>query len=365
MSRGWSGVARRGAKWVIDSAGLRLGDPAATTRNTMGPKTPMVVAALEALALLIALTGLEWAFWGPGAYASWVAHPFWLPVALASLQYGSSGGVTAALLAIAFHHAPSETPGEGYFAHVVSASALPIAWLSAAVLVGQFRNIQIERERRIDESRRRWRGRAIDFQAEIGRLDARIAEFELQRLLEAEGERRDVLSTLDALRRAPPGELVARLREAARYLCGDARFRVFLRRGNREFVESLEQRRDAPPPQLRPPLIAALRGRHGALDAGALRTALALAGATLEASEQSIGWAIGVAEPASDRLAMALALEFDDPEPPRHAETSIELLADACAVALRRAQIRSPSRLLRAAAPAAQVGADESLGGAP
>lgn len=74
-------------------------------------------------------------------------HPFWIPVLLVSLQYGTVSGFIAAAVAIAlslFAGLPEQDIGENLFAYFLRVLGQPILWIGVALLVGQFRMRQLE-----------------------------------------------------------------------------------------------------------------------------------------------------------------------------------------------------------------------------
>lgn len=74
-------------------------------------------------------------------------NPFWLPVLLLSLQYGTVSGVVAAataLLVMLMSGLPEPGVGENYFSYAMRVFAQPILWFGAAVVLGQFRMRQIQ-----------------------------------------------------------------------------------------------------------------------------------------------------------------------------------------------------------------------------
>lgn len=73
--------------------------------------------------------------------------PFWVPVLLLSLQYGTVAGLLAAAvatLAYAINGLPEQAIGENLFAFLLRIWALPILWIGVALVLGQFRLRQIE-----------------------------------------------------------------------------------------------------------------------------------------------------------------------------------------------------------------------------
>ncbi len=73
-------------------------------------------------------------------------NPFWLPVLLLSLQYGTVSGLIAAgvaLLVTVLSGLPPEGVGENHFNYALRVYTQPILWFAAAVILGQFRMRQI------------------------------------------------------------------------------------------------------------------------------------------------------------------------------------------------------------------------------
>ncbi len=73
--------------------------------------------------------------------------PFWVPVLLLSLQYGTVAGLmaaAAATLAYAINGLPEQAIGENLFSFLLRIWALPILWIGVALVLGQFRLRQIE-----------------------------------------------------------------------------------------------------------------------------------------------------------------------------------------------------------------------------
>ena len=105
------------------------------------------LGALVELAVLVAI--IEFADWVmPGVdLASLEPSPYWIPVLLLSLQYGTVAGLmaaAAATLAHIFNGFPDQGIDENLFAFLLRIWALPILWIGVSLLVGQFRLRQIE-----------------------------------------------------------------------------------------------------------------------------------------------------------------------------------------------------------------------------
>lgn len=111
---------------------------------------PPLAAFVEMIALL-AVPALLDAYWPVfPTLSEFQPHFFWLPVLLISLQYGTISGLLAAGLAIALSAAlgwPDQEIGENHFSYLLRVWTQPVLWLTAALILGQFRMRQIELKR--------------------------------------------------------------------------------------------------------------------------------------------------------------------------------------------------------------------------
>ncbi len=108
------------------------------------PVLPPPAALLEIAVLFGLIIGLGW-LTGQDL-GDLRPHPFWVPVLLLSLQYGTVSGLLAAGIATAFTglgQLPEQVVGETYFVYFLRIWIEPILWISSAVLLGQFRMRQI------------------------------------------------------------------------------------------------------------------------------------------------------------------------------------------------------------------------------
>lgn len=110
---------------------------------------PPRAALLEILVLLFLPAALDYFVPGFPSLADMHPHVFWLPVLLLSLQYGTISGLLTAGLAIALSAAlgwPEQDVGENHFSYLLRIWSQPVLWLTAALVLGQFRTRQIERK---------------------------------------------------------------------------------------------------------------------------------------------------------------------------------------------------------------------------
>jgi len=118
-------------------------------------------------------------------FSTWQPHPFWLPVLLLSLQYGTVSGLLAASIAIGVSVLlgfPEQEVGENHFAYLLRIWLQPVLWIAAAVILGQFRLGQISErnalQERLDEAltqRRSLAAHAENYRQRCERLERQFA----------------------------------------------------------------------------------------------------------------------------------------------------------------------------------------------
>jgi K+-sensing histidine kinase KdpD len=111
-------------------------------------------------------------------------HPYWLPVLLASCQYGVSGGMIAAVLASLVYWFGLSPPSaaQDFYAYAGMIAVQPAAWLATALVVGGLRNLHIHQSTELADQLAASRRHANDLSggleratAEINALERRIA----------------------------------------------------------------------------------------------------------------------------------------------------------------------------------------------
>lgn len=124
--------------------------------NSAGPGTGLPVlpprnAVIELAMIVLAIVAIDWLM--PNQGLSEIGpSPYWLPVLLMSLHYGTVSGLLAAGVGIAMTMlpgVPEQGVGENHFAYLLRIWAQPILWIAVAVLLGQFRIRQIAAKREL------------------------------------------------------------------------------------------------------------------------------------------------------------------------------------------------------------------------
>jgi len=135
-------------------------------------------------------------------------HPFWIPVILLTVQYGTIEGMIAASAALFFYVLLGWSPqggGEEFYAYITRISAEPALWIISAAVFGTFRDRQIRLVAQLQQDLRRageQRDSIGDFCRKTQSLNKKLqrqiasqnlcsvqkAHEEIQALYEADGE---------------------------------------------------------------------------------------------------------------------------------------------------------------------------------
>jgi polysaccharide biosynthesis protein PelD len=129
------------------SASVGATAPVAASAVPSGVAVLPPVTAIVELAVIVAVLLLVDAIWPALEINNLQPSPYWIPVLLLSLQYGTPSGSLAAIVAIIAYFALVTLPEQGVveneFAYRLHILAQPILWIAAAVLLGQLRMVQI------------------------------------------------------------------------------------------------------------------------------------------------------------------------------------------------------------------------------
>jgi hypothetical protein len=124
-----------------DSAHLQTRKP-----RILGLRTS---ALIEAVALMALLLVIDTALFQGDRFWNANPHPFWIPVLLIAVQYGTNEGLLTAALAAAcllVGNTPPAVEGVGYYDQLYSITTNPILWFVTSWLLGELRQRHI-RER--------------------------------------------------------------------------------------------------------------------------------------------------------------------------------------------------------------------------
>jgi hypothetical protein len=150
---------------------------------------------------------VDWAFPAVG-FISLEPSPFWLPVLLLSLQYGTVAGLLAAAVATAayvFNGFADQAIDENYFAYLLRIWALPILWIGVALVLGQFRLRQIAEKLQIRQDLAKRTSEAERLADYAKDLEARCQRLERELTTKSAGSVKPVLDALSAIVTGPAG----------------------------------------------------------------------------------------------------------------------------------------------------------------
>ncbi len=107
--------------------------------------------------------------------------PYWLPILLLSLQYGTVAGLLAAGLATfayVMNGLPEQNIDEHHFAYLLRVWSLPILWIGVSLVLGQFRMRQIELKQQLKTGLRQRTKEAEALAGYVAELERRCHELE-------------------------------------------------------------------------------------------------------------------------------------------------------------------------------------------
>jgi hypothetical protein len=138
---------------------------------------------LETLVFLAVITVLQRWLFGTAEIAG-LPHPYWLPVLLASCQYGLSGGMIAAVAASVMYWFGLSPPSaaQDFYAYAAIVAVQPATWLATALVLGGLRNLHIHQSAELADQLAASRRNASDLcggldlaAAQVDALERRIA----------------------------------------------------------------------------------------------------------------------------------------------------------------------------------------------
>src|ERR1051325_8904394 len=126
--------------------GLLMSSENFVRRSVVGIRLSAIVEPFAFLGIALLLDQFYFAgnrFW------TLEPHPFWLLVALVSVQYGTNEGVFAAAasaIVLLSGKLPVQSIDTDFYAHVLHLGARPLLWLVSAIMLGELRNRHARRE---------------------------------------------------------------------------------------------------------------------------------------------------------------------------------------------------------------------------
>lgn len=142
---------------------------------------PPLSAVAELAVIVAVLLVLDWV-WPALDINNIQPSPYWLPVLMLTLQYGTASGTLAVVVAIIAYFSlvtlPEQGVGENEFAYRLRILSQPILWIATAVVLGQFRMIQIAAKRELRQRLAELKTQRDTLADYAGRLRARCDALE-------------------------------------------------------------------------------------------------------------------------------------------------------------------------------------------
>src|SRR4051795_1667490 len=110
-----------------------------------GAEVPLS-ALLQIAGLFVVALAIDYTLLEGDRFAGIQPHPFWIPVIVLSLQFGTSAGLLAVLTAstcLLLGNLPEQMLSEDRFSYLLHLSAQPLLWLAAALVIGEMRSRQL------------------------------------------------------------------------------------------------------------------------------------------------------------------------------------------------------------------------------
>lgn len=159
----------------------RLGTPARGETSLRHRFLPTRAGVIELLVLFALLLLIERLAMAPGEFAKLQPHPYWLPVILLSLQYGTADGVLAAAVAILISVVvgwPSQGVGEDFYRYIIRVWAVPIGWIMTSIVIGEVRARQRSQLTELKTALDTSREQASDITSHCYKLEEKIQRLE-------------------------------------------------------------------------------------------------------------------------------------------------------------------------------------------
>ena len=183
--------------------------------------------ALEIALTFAALAALDWWLTGETGFTRVQPNPYWLPVLVMALAYGTGPGVLAAGIAsgLWLAHVHDDTGARDYLDHLFHLSLQPLMWFVAAGVIGEVTIMRTARHNRLEKRggvAARNLARLTEAFAELSRTN-RLLQVQIATEAHTVGHAIETATRLSsedrAERRAAIGELVALAARTADFTC--------------------------------------------------------------------------------------------------------------------------------------------------
>jgi len=211
----------------ITALELVKADPALTEMLSLSSLGRLVG---ETGVLLLIITALQASLFAGVATGPGIPHPYWIPVLLASAQYGVLGGVFAAVastIAYFLTDLPPQTADLDFYAYVGVIAGLPAAWMSTALVLGGLRNLHIRQLSEVEEELQESKDAAGDLAVGLEDALAKIRTLEKQIAVDSSSVS-SILRNLSRLDMTDQHSAAVSFGDLIRDCLGAAKFTIYL-----------------------------------------------------------------------------------------------------------------------------------------
>ena len=149
-----------------------------TVHQTPRPRETFQRGVLGSVVLLLIIAGAEVLFLEPGYFNSLALHPFWIVSVIAAMQNGVAVGAITSVIATLLVGLPDRLIDESATVYAARAAVLPLQWFVVALIVGFYRQKEIEEVDGLRAEVARLEGISASLADEVERMDSMVAALE-------------------------------------------------------------------------------------------------------------------------------------------------------------------------------------------
>jgi GGDEF domain-containing protein len=188
------------------------------------------VALIELGVMVTLIVALDFLAGDGTRFRAVVPHPFWLPVLLLVVQYGTNEGLLAAIFctaALYVGNLPPQTIETDIYAYLFAVTLQPTLWVVSAVVFGELRMRQIRRENALRERL----GEAEKRNDVLTGAYEQLSKVKEQLEVRVAGQLRTVVSTYQAakaIEKLGPAEVMLGVSDLVRAIMAPTKFSIYV-----------------------------------------------------------------------------------------------------------------------------------------
>ena len=149
-----------------------------TVYRTPRPRETFQRGLLGSVVLLLIIAGAELLFLEPGYFNTLALHPFWIVIVIAAMQNGVAVGAITSVIATLLVGLPERLIDESATVYAARAAVLPLQWFVVALIVGFYRQKEIEETDGLRAEVMRLEKISGSLAEEVERMDSMVAALE-------------------------------------------------------------------------------------------------------------------------------------------------------------------------------------------